>query len=135
MCLFTHVAAGALAGAFAPTPAAAPLLALGSHVLLDILPHHDIDRMRYELALAAAAVAAIAVGGALDLRVGLGIAFALLPDLENLLWKLGVIRDDRKIFPGHRRFIRHGAVLGASNLFVQAAFSAAAVAYLIRRGA
>lgn len=135
MCLFTHVAAGALAGAFAPSPILAPVFGLGSHVLLDILPHHDIDRMRYEIALAAVAVAAIVLGGALDLKVALGVAFGLLPDLENLLWKLGAIRDDQKIFPGHRKLIAHGAVLGVSNLYVQAVLSAAAVAFLIRRGA
>jgi hypothetical protein len=135
VCLFTHVAAGALAGALAPSPVAAPLFALGSHVLLDILPHHDIERMRWELLLAAAAVAAIALGGALELKVGLGIAFGILPDLENLFWKLGAIRDDQKIFPGHRTLIPHGAYLGVSNLFVQAAFSAAVVLLLIRRGA
>ena len=135
MCLFTHAAAGALAGALAPSPVAAPFFALASHVLLDVIPHYDIARMRFELILGAVAIAVIALAGALDLKTALGISFGLLPDLENLLWKLGVIRDDQKIFPGHRRFLPHGAVLGASNLFVQAAFSAAAVAFLIRRGA
>ncbi len=134
MSLFTHVAAGAVAGALAPVPIAAPFFGLGSHVLLDVLPHHDIDRMRWELLLAAVAIAAIAIGGALDLRVGLGIAFGILPDFENLLWKLGKIRDDQKIFPGHRRILKHGAVLGVSNLYLQAALSVAAVAFLIGRG-
>ncbi len=133
MCLFTHVAAGAAAGALAPTPFMAPLFALGSHVLLDVIPHYDIDRMRYELMLACLAIAVIAAGGALDLRVGLGIAFGLLPDLENLFWKLGKIRDDQKIFPGHRRYLKHGAVLGVSNVYVQAVCSAVAIAWLIGR--
>lgn len=135
MCLFTHVAAGAVAGALAPAPYLAPLFALGSHIVLDIMPHYDIDRMRYEVFLAAVAVAVIAVGHALSLKVFLGVAFGVLPDFENLLWKLGVIRDDQKIFPGHRKFIPHGMVLGATNLVFQAAVSAAAITYVIRRGA
>ena len=135
MCLFTHVAAGAIAGALAPTPYLAPVFALVSHVLLDIMPHYDIDKMRYELFLASVAIAAIAIGQALSLKVILGIAFGILPDFENLLWKRGLIRDDQKIFPGHRKFIPHGIVVGAANLYLQAAVSAAAITFLIRRGA
>ena len=134
MCLFAHVAAGAIAGALSPTLYAAPLFGLASHVVLDIMPHHDIDRMRYELLLAALAIAAIALGGALGLKVSLGIAFALIPDIENLLWKLGLIRDDQKVFPGHRKYIPHGMVLGRSNVGLQMAVSAAVIAILIRRG-
>jgi hypothetical protein len=134
VCLFTHVAAGAIAGALSPTLYAAPLFGLASHVVLDIMPHHDIDRMRYELLLAALAIAAIALGGALSLKVSLGIAFALIPDIENLLWKLGLIRDDQKVFPGHRKYIPHGMVLGRSNVGLQMAVSAAVIAILIRRG-
>ncbi len=134
MCLFTHVAAGAVAGALSPTPYVAPLFALGSHILLDIIPHYDIDKMRYELLLAVIAGAAIVLGRALSLKVVLGIAFGLLPDVENLLWKRGLIRDDQKIFPGHRRFLPHGMVAGAANLYLQFAFSVVAIAFLIRRG-
>jgi hypothetical protein len=133
LCLFTHVAAGAIVGALAPTPYLAPFFGLASHVALDVLPHRDIDEMRYELLFAALAVAALAVGGVLSLTVSLGVAFALIPDIENLLWKLGVIRDDQKIFPGHRKLIPHGMVLGRSNLIVQAAASVLAIALLIRR--
>ena len=135
MCLFTHVAAGAIAGALAPTPYLAPVFALASHVLLDIMPHYDIDNMRYELFLASVAIAAIAIGHVLSLKVILGIAFGILPDFENLLWKRGLIRDDQKIFPGHRKFIPHGIVVGAANLYLQAAVSAVAITFLIRRGA
>lgn len=135
MCLFTHVAAGAVAGAISPHPLLAPFFGLASHVLLDVIPHCDIDRMRYELALAAIAVAAVVAGGAMSLGVALGISFGLLPDLENLLWKLGYIRDEQKIFPGHRKIFSHGAIVGASNIYLQAVCSAAVLAWLIRRAA
>jgi hypothetical protein len=135
VCLFTHVAVGAVAGALSPTPLVAPLFGLASHVALDVLPHHDLDGIRYELLFAVLAVSALGIGGALGLKVSLGVAFALVPDIENLLWKRGIIRDDQKIFPGHRRFLPHGMVLGRSNLAVQAAASIVAIAFVIRRGA
>ena len=135
MCLFTHVAAGAVVGALSPVPYLVPFFALGSHFVLDIIPHHDIEEMRYELLLAVVAIAAIAIGGALDLKVLLGIVFGLLPDFENLLWKLGKIRDDQKMFPGHRKFVPHGAAAGVGNFVIQAGVSAAAIMFLIRRGA
>ena len=135
MCLFTHVAAGAIVGALSPTPYLVPFLGLASHVALDVIPHRDIDRMRYEITLAAAAIAAIVLGGAMSLKVFLGIAFALIPDIENLLWKLGVIRDDQKVFPGHRKFIPHGMETGKSTIMVQLAAAAVAIALVIRRGA
>jgi hypothetical protein len=135
LCLFTHVAVGAVAGALSPTPYVAPFFALGSHVLLDIVPHYDIDKMRYEFMLALCAIAAVALGQALSLKVILGIAFGLAPDFENLLWKRGIIRDDQKIFPGHRKLIPHGMVVGAANLYLQAALSVVAIAFVIRRAA
>jgi hypothetical protein len=135
VCLFTHVAAGAVAGALSPNPFLAPVFALASHVLLDILPHYDFEKMRHEFLCAGIAIAAVAIGGAFSVKVFLGIAFGMLPDLENLLWKLGVIGENRKMFPGHRTLVPHGLVTGAWNLSVQAAFTVGAVVFLIRRGA
>lgn len=135
MCLFTHVAAGAIVGALSPTPYLAPFFGLASHMALDIIPHHDIEQMRYEIPLALAAIAAIVIGGAMSLSVLLAVAFALVPDFENLLWKLGVIRDDQKVFPGHRKFIPHGMEIGKSSVVVQFAAAAVAIAFVIRRGA
>ncbi len=135
MCLFTHVAAGAVAGALAPNPYLAPFFALGSHVLLDVVPHYDLEKMRHEIALAVVAVLAVVVGGAFSLKVVLGMAFGLLPDLENLLWKLGKIRDDQKIFPGHRRLVPHGAATGSWNLSLQALLAVVAIVFVVRRAA
>jgi hypothetical protein len=135
VCLFTHVAAGAVAGALAPNPLLAPVYALGSHVLLDVIPHFDLEKMRHEIALAVVAIAALAIGGAFSLKVVLGIVFGLLPDFENLLWRLGKIRDDQKVFPGHRKLVPHGMTTGPWSLSVQALFSVGAIAFLVGRGA
>lgn len=136
MCVFTHFAAGALAGSLVPVAAVAPFIGLGSHLLLDVLPHRDFENYRIEIVLWLAAMAALLAGGGMTLAILLGGLAAVLPDLENLLWKLGLIRDGQKIFPGHRPgLIRHGREAGAGSLVLQVVFSVAVIAYLIGRGA
>lgn len=134
MCLFTHVAAGALAGAYAPNLYLAPVFGLGSHVLLDMLPHHDFEKMRVEIILALAAIGLLAAVGAMTPPVVLGFLFGMLPDLENLLWKTGRIRDEQKIFPGHVGILRHGAPAGISSIYLQGIFSILAIVLLVWRG-
>ena len=134
MCLFTHVAAGALAGAFAPNLYLAPLFGLGSHIALDMIPHHDFERMTLEIMLAGIAMTVLALGGAMSLAVLLGALCGILPDIENLFWKLGRIRDDQKIFPGHVGLLKHGGPAGVSSIYIQALFSVGALAFLIWRG-
>jgi hypothetical protein len=90
--------------------------------------------MTLEIMLAAAAIVVLIVGGAMSLAVLLGALFGILPDLENLLWKLGRIRDDQKVFPGHVGLLKHGAPAGVSSIYLQAAFSIAALAFLIWGG-
>jgi len=132
--LFTHVAAGALAGAYAPNLYLAPVFGLGSHVVLDMIPHHDFEKMKVEIILALVAIALLAAAGAMAPPVILGVLFGILPDLENLLWKTGRIRADQKIFPGHVGVLKHGAPAGISSIYLQAAFSLLAVAFLVWRG-
>ena len=51
MCVFTHFAAGALLGAYAPYVWLAPVFGLGSHLALDVLPHYDFEDIRVEILL------------------------------------------------------------------------------------
>ena len=132
MCLFTHIAAGALAGSVSPNPYVAPLFGLGSHFLLDILPHYDFESMKMEMFFALAAFAVLVAGGATSATVMLGALFAIVPDFENLLWRIGKIRHEQKIFPGHNWLVAHGRVAGRANLALQLILSAAAIAYLVR---
>ncbi len=132
MCLFSHVAAGALAGALSPNPHWAPLFGLGSHVLLDILPHYDFEKTLSEAIFAICAVTVLAVGGVLHTAVVLGIIFGVIPDIENLLWRLGKIRDDQKIFPGHVKILPHGRAAGIANLYLQVVASAVVLILLVR---
>ena len=130
MCVFTHVAAGALAGALSPWAWLAPVAGLGSHVALDVVPHYDIDDMRIEIALAVLVFASLLLLGARSPAIVLGAFFGAAPDIENLLWKLGKIPEERKVFPGHGRLIRHGRPAGPSSLVLQAAGAVAVVAVL-----
>ena len=134
MCLFTHVAAGALAGAYAPNLYLAPVFGLGSHIILDMIPHHDFEKMIVEIILALVAISVLAVGGAMGPAVIMGLLFGILPDFENLLWKLGRIRDEQKIFPGHVGILKHGASAGVSSIYLQAIFTALVLLFLVWRG-
>lgn len=133
MCIFSHVAVGALVGALSPAPFVAPLFAMGSHVLMDMVPHYDFEGVFLEVLFTSVAVVVLAVGGVLvNTGVVLGMLFAVAPDIENLLWRLGKISDDKKIFPGHTKgFARHGRVAGKSSLFFQFALSATVLFYLV----
>jgi len=132
MCVFTHFAAGALTGWLVPNAYAAPFLGLGSHVALDMVPHMDFEDYRIEIALWVAAMAALLAGGVHAPAILIAGLAGVLPDLENLLWKLGKIRDDQKIFPGHRKgTLPHGRKTGVWSIVVQVAFTAAVVAFLV----
>ena len=136
MCVFTHFAAGALAGAYAPHAALAPFLGLGSHVLLDVLPHYDFENMMLEILLGVISLVVLLAGGVYGFAVLAGGLMGVLPDLENLLWKKGLIGEDKKVFPGHTgRFPRHGPRAGRLNLAGQFLFSVAVLAFLIWRSA
>jgi hypothetical protein len=132
LCLFTHVAAGALAGAYAPNLYLAPVFGLGSHIALDMIPHRDFENMAVEIILAVVTAGILVIGGAVGPAVLLGIAFGILPDLENLLWKLGRIRDEQKIFPGHVGFLKHGAETSAASIYLQAVLTVVMLALIWR---
>jgi hypothetical protein len=132
--VFTHFAAGALAGSLIPVPFAAPFIGLGSHLLLDMIPHKDFEDYRIEIVLWIIAMIVLFAGGAYSWAIVLAGLFAVLPDLENLLQKTGRIRRDQMIFPGHRKgFIRHGRETGAWSVVVQVAFTVAVIFWMIRR--
>jgi len=130
MCVFTHIAAGALVGSLAPNVYYAPFFGLGSHVILDIVPHYDIDSIAGEIALAVIFVLVVVLIGAITPAISLGMAFAILPDLENLLWKKGKITEEQKKFPGHRGIIPHGREVGKKNIIFQVVFAISVFVFL-----
>ncbi|MBI4720851.1 MAG: hypothetical protein HY770_06450 [Chitinivibrionia bacterium] len=131
MCLYTHIIVGALAGSAAPHAALAPLLGLGSHIVLDYVPHYDFERVSSELFFGGAALLLLKLAGVLDLNAFLGGLFGALPDLENLLWKWGILPEHKKIFLTHSGIIPHGREVGPRNLILQTMLAAASVLVMI----
>ncbi len=121
MCLFTHFAAGALAGGLTGNVGLGVGAGLASHALLDAIPHYDHPDWRLELA-----------GGVISLILLMGMPFStfpavvggifgMVPDLENLFQKLGKMSRKQFIFPSHTGLIPHGRTLGPRNLYWQGA--------------
>lgn len=135
MCVFTHFAAGAVAGAFAPHAALVPVFALGSHMILDMIPHFDFENMLLETVLGLIALAFLLLGGVYSLSIILGGVIAVLPDLENLLVKTGKIGKNRRLFPSHSGILPHGRKAGFLNLSAQSVLSIVVLGFLIWRAA
>ena len=119
MCLFTHFAAGALAGGATGNVYVGAVAGLASHAVLDAIPHYDHPDWRLELG-----------GGLLSLVLLLLLPFSsaaavvggicgMLPDLENLFQKLGWMGRDRFVFPSHTGLVPHGRTLGPRSLVWQ----------------
>jgi len=111
MCSATHVAAGALLGSVFESRSIAFLLGFASHIPLDMLPHVDFDDFRFDAAVSLGLLAGIYLVSGFS-PVLLGALGAVAPDFENLLWKIGWIREESKIFPTHSGLIRHGKASG-----------------------
>ncbi|MBN2071453.1 MAG: hypothetical protein JW814_08350 [Candidatus Krumholzibacteriota bacterium] len=135
MCVFTHFAAGAVVSAYAPHIALMPVLALGSHAILDMIPHFDFENMILEIVLGLVALAILLAGGVYSLPIIAGGVIAALPDMENLLVKTGKITSGRKIFPTHSGMLPHGGRAGTVNLSLQVFFSVVVIGFLIWRAA
>lgn len=131
MTVITHLAVGAAAGSFTDNAAGAALLGLVSHVPLDILPHYEFEKMWVEVAAVAAVFVAMLAAGMGRTGIFWGAVGAVVPDIENLLWRTGILPDERKVFPGHSprlsRFFPHGRSLGPRHALTQVAIVCASL--------
>lgn len=121
MCLFTHFAAGALAGGLTGNPWLGLAAGVASHAVLDAIPHYDHPDWRLELGGGLLSLALLLVLPFASLPAVLGGLGGMLPDLENLFQKLGKMRRDQFIFPSHTGLVPHGRPLGPRSLVWQAA--------------
>jgi hypothetical protein len=133
--VITHMAVGAAVGSFTDSAPVAALLGLLSHVPLDVLPHYEFERMWVEVAFVSAAFAAMLVSGMGRTGIFWGAFAAAVPDIENLLWKTGILPGDWKIFPGHSRrwfrFLPHGRTLGPRHALTQLGIVFASLAVVL----
>ena len=126
MCSVTHVAAGAVIGMLVDNRLAAFLVGFASHIPLDAIPHIDYEDYRIDAAVTIGLLAAVFGFTGLS-PVLFGAAGAVAPDLENLLWKTGIIEERHKVFPTHSGLIRHGQARVGSGPATEVVMSAVSV--------
>ncbi len=121
MCLFTHFAAGALAGGLTGNVWVGAAAGVASHAVLDAIPHYDHPDWRLELAAGVFSLILLLLMPFATWAAVVGGIFGMVPDLENLFQKLGKMRRDQFIFPSHTGLIPHGRTLGPRSLVWQLA--------------
>ncbi|MBD3347798.1 MAG: hypothetical protein GF400_01225 [Candidatus Eisenbacteria bacterium] len=137
MTVLTHMVVGGAAGSFVEGRAAAFGLGMILHVPLDVMPHYEFQRLGLEVALVASFFGAMVVTGNAGTGVFWGALGAVIPDAENLLWRVGIIPGEWKVFPGHNRrlwrWLPHGRPLGPEHAWWQVVLGGAAAAVIARR--
>ncbi len=121
MCLFTHFAAGALAGGMTGNVWYGAAAGLASHAVLDAIPHYDHPDWRLELAAGVFSLILLLLMPFATWAAVVGGIFGMVPDIENLFQKLGKMRREQFIFPSHTGLIPHGRALGPRSLVWQLA--------------
>jgi len=121
MCLFTHFAAGALAGGVTGNVYAGAVAGLASHAVLDVIPHYDHPDWRLELAGGVLSLILLLLMPFASWPAVIGGLFGMAPDLENLFQKLGRMSRKSFIFPTHTGLLPHGRELGPRTLGWQVA--------------
>jgi len=136
MCSVTHVAAGAVIGILVDSRLSAFLLGVVSHIPLDAVPHIDFKDYRIDAVLTIGLLAGIFAFTGFS-PILLGAVGAVVPDLENLLWKMGIIEEKHKVFPTHSGLIRHGQARigpGPAGAVLMSALSVCVVALVLVLG-
>lgn len=131
MCTLTHLAVGGAVGGCVGNGGLAFLAGVVSHGLLDAVPHYDIKDYRVDVALAAAGFAGVLGLGYWGTPVFWGALGAVVPDIEILLWRLGLLRETQFVFPSHTRAVGHGRQLSGRGIISQALLLLGAVGCLI----
>ncbi len=121
MCLFTHFAAGALAGGATGNVWVGAAAGLASHAVLDMIPHWDHPDWRVELAAGLASLVLLLLMPFATAPAVVGGILGMVPDLENLFQKLGWMGRGRFVFPTHTGLLPHGRALGPRSLGWQVA--------------
>lgn len=102
MCLFTHFAAGALAGGVTGNVYVGAAAGLASHAILDVIPHYDHPDWRVELAGGIFSLLLLMLMPFSTWPAVVGGLFGMAPDLENLFQKLGKMQRSQSL-PGAAR--------------------------------
>jgi hypothetical protein len=133
----THLLVGGAVGSFTDQPLVALGLGIVSHAVCDMIPHFDFTDYRRDVALGV--VVGVGTIVAASLRGGVhsgylwGMIGGVIPDIENLVWQMGLMDGSRRIFPTHRKGgLPHGAPRGGRNLLVQGMVGALSLLVMFR---
>jgi hypothetical protein len=102
-----HALLGGAIGRYARRPGPALLGGALSHLLADLAPHRDFS-LPIELPVMLSALGFLALRHGASSSAFLGAVGGVLPDVENGLWKLGVVPEEAKLFPTHSGLLPHG---------------------------
>ena len=112
MMVWVHAAIGAMVGANVKTPAGAIAGGAASHLLCDLVPHKDYE-LKIEAPLAAVMFAYLVARYGIRSQQVMGAMGGVLPDGENALAVLGILPEDKTLFPTHNKsgswYVGHGA--------------------------
>jgi hypothetical protein len=135
--VITHMAVGAAAGSFLEHPVAAAAVGAGTHVVLDVLPHYEFEKLWVELAAVITVLGGLLLAGLGGTGLFWGVVGAAVPDAENLAWRMGLLPGRFKVFPGHTdrlsRVLPHGRALPPRHALTQVALITACVAIVALR--
>lgn len=103
----SHVAVGAAIGHVIGSPLLGFIGGLSSHIVADMVPHRHIE-MKFDLlaSLVLAGSILFLVDSQILLATSLGMVGSVLPDVEIVFWKLGILEEDHLVFPSHT-FLSH----------------------------
>ncbi|HSW09902.1 MAG TPA: hypothetical protein VLK32_03240 [Bacillota bacterium] len=129
----THALAGAALGVHVGAPAAAVAIGLTSHLVLDIIPHHDVTDWRGVLLdVSVGATAFYLLRSCLAAAGWWGALAATAPDLEVALRHFGLWRG-RCGFPTHNGYHLHGRWSPIPGTLIQLPFGLASLAFILVR--
>ena len=134
MCTLTHLAVGGAVGVWTENGALAFALGVASHVVLDAVPHYDIEDFRIDVGLTLAGFLVLLGLGYWGTPVFWGAVGGVIPDVENLLWSLGILKESQRVFPSHTWFIRHGRRLTRRGMIPQVLLILGAIGCLALQG-
>jgi len=115
----SHAAAGALVGSLTGAPVAGFALGIASHAIMDIVPHYDLSDYRVDVVLTILVSLSLFFVSRGDPALVWGVVGGVLPDLENLFYKLGWMRSEQRLFPTHGGPWPHGRALGSTHALWQ----------------
>ncbi len=130
----THVVIGAAAGSLVAGVPTAIVAGVASHVLADMVPHHDYNTTRAGLTDTALTLGLICLGlwTRMTAPVMAGAVAAAVPDIEIGLRHLGA-RTGPLLFPSHSGLIPHGRSSRTVGAWLQGAAVAGSLLVLLSR--